>query len=78
VDASGKDSWPTAGYTYLLVYADQQDCGKAAKVVSFIKWGLADGTKYATELDYVPLPEAVRAQVLKRLGELTCQGKPIS
>lgn len=78
VDAPGKDSWPIAGYTYLLVYSDQQDCGKAAKVVNFIKWGLADGTKYATELDYVALPDNVKTQVLKRLGELTCQGKPIS
>ena len=78
VDAPGKDSWPISGYTYLLVYSDQQDCAKASKVVNFIKWGLADGTKYATELDYVALPDTVKAQVLKRLGELTCQGKPIS
>lgn len=78
VNAPGKDSWPIAGYTYLLVYSDMPDCAKAAKVVSFIKWGLADGAKYATELDYVPLPDGVKAQVLKKLGELTCQGKPIS
>ncbi len=77
VDAPGKDSWPIAGYTYLLVYMDQQDCAKAAKVVSFIKWGLSDGTKYATDLDYVPLPENVKNQVLAKLGEVTCQGKPI-
>jgi hypothetical protein len=74
VDAPGKDSWPIAGYTYLLVYMDQQDCTKGAKVVSFIKWGLSDGTKYATELDYVPLPDNVKQQVLAKLGEVTCQG----
>ncbi len=77
VDAPGKDSWPIAGYTYLLVYMDQQDCTKGAKVVSFIKWGLSDGTKYATELDYVPLPDSVKRQVLAKLDEITCQGKPI-
>jgi hypothetical protein len=78
VDAPGKDSWPIAGYTYLLVYMDQQDCAKGAKVVSFIKWGLSDGTKYATELDYVPLPDNVKQQVLAKLDEITCQGKPAS
>jgi phosphate transport system substrate-binding protein len=78
VDAPGKNSWPIAGYTYLLVYADMPDCAKASKIVSFIKWGLADGSKYASELDYVVLPDAVKAQVLKKLGGLTCQGKPIS
>ncbi len=77
VDAPGKDSWPIAGYTYLLVYMDQQDCAKGAKVVSFIKWGLSDGVKYATELDYVPLPDNVKQQVLAKLSEITCQGKPI-
>ncbi len=78
VNAPGKDSWPIAGYTYLLVYTDMPDCAKAAKVVNFIKWGLADGAKYATDLDYVALPDSVKGQVLKKLGDLTCQGKPIS
>jgi phosphate transport system substrate-binding protein len=77
VDAPGKDSWPIAGYTYLLVYMDQQDCAKGAKVVSFIKWGLSDGVKYATDLDYMPLPDNVKQQVLAKLGEVTCQGKPL-
>ena len=78
VDAPGKDSWPIAGYTYLLVYTDMPDCAKASKVVNFIKWGLADGAKYAAELDYVALPDGVKAQVLKKVGTLTCQGKPIA
>jgi phosphate transport system substrate-binding protein len=77
VDAAGKNSWPIAGYTYLLVYTDMPDCAKAAKIVSFIKWGLADASKYATDLDYVALPDGVKAQVLQKLGTLTCQGKPI-
>ena len=77
VDAPGKDSWPIAGYTYLLVYMDQSDCTKGVKVLNFVKWGLSDGTKYATELDYVPLPDNVKKQVLTKLDEVTCQGKPI-
>ena len=40
VNAPGKDSWPIAGYTYLLVYMDQQDCAKAQKLVAFINWAL--------------------------------------
>ena len=47
------------------------------------RWSISSGggcrtaPSIATELDYVPLPDAVKAQVLARLGELTCQGKPI-
>jgi phosphate transport system substrate-binding protein len=79
VNPSGKESWPIAGYTYLIVYMDQQDCAKAQKLVEFIKWALSEkGAKFANELDYVPLPDNVRQQVLTRLGQMTCQGKPLT
>ena len=76
-DAPGKGSWPIAGYTYLLVYMNQTDQVKAQKVTAFLKWALSDGTKFAAELDYIPLPDAVKTQVLKKLGEVTVNGKPI-
>ena len=76
MNAPGKDSWPIAGYTYLLVYMDQQDCAKAQKLVGFIKWALSEkGSGIAAELDYVPLPDSVKQQVLATLGKMTCQGK---
>lgn len=78
VNASGKDSWPIAGYTYLLVYMDQQDCTKAQKLVGFITWALTKGTKFATDLEYVPLPDNVRSQVLNKVNAITCQGKPLA
>jgi len=78
VNPAGKDSWPIAGYTYLIVYMDQQDCAKAQKLVEFIKWALSEkGAQFATELDYVPLPDNVRQQVLTKLGQITCQGKAL-
>lgn len=76
-DAPGKASWPIAGYTYLLLYMDQTDCAKASKMVSFVKWAYTDGAKYAVELDYVPLPDAVKTQVLSKLDQITCAGKPL-
>jgi phosphate transport system substrate-binding protein len=78
VDGPSKSSYPIAGYTYLLLYMDQQDCAKAQKLVEFIKWAFGpDGTKDATDLSYVPLPEAVKQLVLAKLGRMTCQGKPL-
>ncbi|MGB9641125.1 MAG: phosphate ABC transporter substrate-binding protein PstS [Anaerolineales bacterium] len=79
VDAPGKSSYPIAGYTYLLLYMDQQDCVKAQKLVEFIKWALGpDGDASAKELHYVPLPDAVKQQVLAKLSQITCQGKPLN
>ncbi len=78
VDGPGKNSYPIAGYTYLLLYMDQQDCVKAQKLVEFVKWAYGpDGTKDATALLYVPLPDAVKEQVNAKLAQITCQGKPL-
>ncbi len=76
-NAPGKDSWPIATYTYLLVYMDQTDCNKGKKVVDFVKWALTDpaAEKTAVSLDYVPLPDAVKKAVTDKMGKVTCQGK---
>lgn len=78
VNGPGDGSYPIAGYTYLLMYMDQQDCAKAQKLLEFIHWAFgADGTKDATDLSYVPLPDAVKQQVNDKLAQMTCQGQPI-
>ncbi len=77
VDPPGSGSYPIAGYTYLLLYMDQDDCLKANKLVEFVNWALSEGTKAATELRYVPLPDDVRTQVLTKVASITCQGKPL-
>ena len=78
VDGPGENSFPITGYTYLLLYMDQQDCAKAQKIVEFIKWAYGtDGTKDATDLLYVPLPDDVKQQVFAKLDQITCQGAPL-
>jgi phosphate transport system substrate-binding protein len=79
VDALAKGSYPISGYTYLLIYMDQKDCTKAQKIVNFVKWAQTDvqGQKDAKDLLYIPLPDAVKSQVLDKLGKITCQGKPL-
>jgi len=58
---------------------DQQDCTKAQKLVDFINWAYgADGTKDATDLLYVPLPDAVKQQVQGKLDQMTCKGAPLT
>ncbi len=79
VDGPGKASYPIAGYTYLLLYMDQQDCTKAQKIIDFLKYAFGpDGDKSATGLSYVTLPQAVKDQVKAKLAQITCQGKPLA
>lgn len=69
-NASGKESYPIAGATWLLVYARQKDAAKGKKLVEFLKWSQTKGEEMAKDLDYAPLPENLRARVLKRIDEI--------
>ncbi|MCS7201359.1 MAG: phosphate ABC transporter substrate-binding protein PstS [Dictyoglomus sp.] len=77
VDAPGRNSYPIAGYTFLLIRKEQKDLEKAKALIKFIKWAYEKGDKSAEELLYVPLPERVKKEALKRLKYLTYMGKPI-
>ena len=72
-NASGPDSYPIAGATWLLVYEQQKDPAKGKKLVEFLKWALTKGEAMAKELSYAPLPDALRDRVLKRVDEIKIQ-----
>ncbi len=80
VDAPGADSWPIAGYTYLVLHqTSMTDCVKAQKLIEYITWTQTDpsAAKRAGELGYSVLPDAVRAKVMSKLSEVTCNGSPV-
>lgn len=80
VNGSGEKSWPISGYTYIILHTtSMQDCLKAQKILEFLKWALTDATaaERAAQLGYAVLPDAVRTQVLAKLGEVTCSGKTV-
>jgi phosphate transport system substrate-binding protein len=69
-NAPGRDSYPIAGTTWLLVYQQQTDATKGKKLVEFLKWALNQGENMAKDLQYAPLAENLRARVLKRVDEI--------
>jgi len=77
-NASGKDSYPIAGFTWLLVHRDSKDPAKGKAIVNFLRWALNDGEKMATPLDYAPLPREVQERVLKTIDGLTVNGAKVS
>jgi phosphate transport system substrate-binding protein len=80
VDGSGANSWPIAGYTYLILHTNMADCGKAQNIVKFFTWALTNSTpaQEAADLGYAGLPQSVQTQVLAKLGQVTCNGMPVS
>ncbi|MEW6650530.1 MAG: phosphate ABC transporter substrate-binding protein PstS [Chloroflexota bacterium] len=80
VDAPGENSWPIAGYTYIILHTrSMTDCQKAEHLLAFLKWALTDPqpARRAAELGYSTLPDSVRDAVLTKLGEVTCNSVPV-
>ena len=74
-DASGKDSYPISGFTWLLVYKNMKDETKATALVNFLKWSMGKGQSFATGLYYAPLPAAVVKLCNKKISLVTANGK---
>src|ERR1700685_3493522 len=76
-DQSGAKSWPITGASFILVYQQPADPAPVNEALKFFAWAYKDGAAMASELDYVPLPAAVVAQVEKTLtSEITSGGQP--
>jgi len=67
-NAAGKDAYPIASFSWLLVPAKIPDAGKRKAVVDFLSWALADGQGLTQQLMYARLPERV---VSKELGAVS-------
>jgi phosphate transport system substrate-binding protein len=65
-DQPGKAAWPLTNPTYVLMYKAQDKPVNASNALKFFDWAFANGDKMADELDYVPLPDLVKALVRKQ------------
>jgi phosphate transport system substrate-binding protein len=75
----GKDAYPIASFTWLLVKKDNKDATKAKLVKDFLTWMITpDAQKMATELHYAPLPAEVVSLIQARLPTLKAAGKVIA
>jgi len=77
-DQAGAKSWPITGASFILVYKQPQDAASVSEALKFFSWAYKDGASMAAELDYVPLPAPLIAQVKKTwVSEITSGGHPI-
>ena len=75
----GKNAWPITGATFILMHKTQDKPAEATAALKFFAWAYANGDKTADELDYVPMPAVVKAQVEKAWGEIKdASGKPVA
>lgn len=62
----GAASWPITGATFILLHKQQDKPVAGAASLKFFDWAFAQGDKMADELDYVPLPAAVKDLIRKQ------------
>jgi phosphate transport system substrate-binding protein len=60
-NAPGKNAWPIAGATFILLAKEKTDGNK--KVAKFFDWSFQNGDAKAKELVYVPLPKSLKDKV---------------
>jgi phosphate transport system substrate-binding protein len=78
-DQPGKDSWPITGATFILMHKVQAKADKGTASLKFFDWAFANGDKMASELEYVSLPDPLKALVRKQWGEIKdASGKAVA
>ena len=60
-NAPGKDAYPIASFTWLLIPTPSKDAAKGKMIADFLNWMVEDGQKMTADLSYAPLPESVAA-----------------
>lgn len=70
VNSPGKGGYPISSFTWILAYQQQKDSVKARKLADFLDWALTDGERFASALDYAPLPESMAARLREKVATI--------
>jgi phosphate transport system substrate-binding protein len=66
----GAGSWPITGATFILMHAKQDKPAQGSASLKFFDWAFNNGDGMATELEYVPLPAAVKDLVRREWAKI--------
>ena len=66
----GKNAWPITSATFILMHKTQEKPAQAATSLKFFDWAYKQGDKTAADLDYVPMPDAVKNVIYKSWGNI--------
>ena len=67
VNQPGADSWPISTASFILMYKQPSDKKASADVLKFFYWSFKNGKQLALDLDYVPLPDILTAQIRSKV-----------
>jgi phosphate transport system substrate-binding protein len=67
VNAKGAESWPVSTASFILMYKNPGDKVASTEALKFFEWAFKNGKVLAEDLDYVPLPDTLTAQIRSRV-----------
>lgn len=73
----GANAYPISSYTYILAYKNQPDAVKGKALADFLWWATHDGSKFAKELHYAPLPDEIVKRVETKINSMSAAGKSL-
>ena len=66
----GQGAWPITGATFILLHKLQDKPAQAATALKFFAWAYQSGDQTAADLDYVPMPDSVKAVIQKSWADI--------
>jgi len=80
-DTDAPDGYPIAGYTWVIIYKEQNYNGRSAEranqLLKLLWWNIHEGQSYTTALNYSPLSKEAVKVAEKILKSATYNGKAI-
>jgi phosphate transport system substrate-binding protein len=80
-NADAADGYPISGFTWILVYQEQnygdRSEEKAKEVVNLLGWMTHEGQKYAEPLHYAPLSKKAVEKTERLIKSVTYKGSAI-
>jgi len=67
VDQRGDAVWPVSTASFIIMYQDPKDKKQSQEALKFFDWAFKNGKQAALELDYVPLPDSLTAQIRQKV-----------
>lgn len=75
------DGWPIAGFSWVLVYQDQDYAGRsqeqAQQTVDLIAWMITEGQAFANDLNYAEIRGAAQEGGFAQLAKITYGDEPL-
>ena len=62
-EQADKNAWPISGATFILMHVAQDKPAQATASLKFFDWAYVNGDKAAADLDYVALPDSLKALI---------------